>query len=190
MNYTTTKKIADEIVATLAPFCERIEIAGSVRREKQDGIHDVEVVAISKRPVLAFGGSTLPLLHKRTDELRAESVMLPRLDKLNRPAWGEKFRRAKWNDVPFDLFIATPETWGVIFTIRTGNADFSHLLVTKQWEGGAMPNDMFVCDGRLWNDHELYTPEEKDVFKAIGLEWIEPHNRTAETLKAALKVKP
>jgi DNA polymerase/3'-5' exonuclease PolX len=184
MNYISAKAIADEVKARLAPFCERIEIAGSIRRQKMTDIHDIEIVAITKRPRLEFGASPLPPLIVETDRLRAEGIMTPRLDKLGREAWGQKFRRASWGGTPLDLFMVSPETWGVIYTIRTGNADFSHLLVTPHGMGGAMPDGCFIKDGRLWMRGELIeTREEADVFAALGLTWIEPQYRTLEALR-------
>ena len=45
MQYKQAKEIADNIVLMLSPFCDRIEIAGSIRRKKEL-IGDVEIVAI------------------------------------------------------------------------------------------------------------------------------------------------
>lgn len=179
MNYATAKKVADEIVSRLAPFCDRIEIAGSVRREKQDDIHDVEVVAISRKAVAVFGASPVTPLETTVAILRGEGTMIPRPDKLGRNAWGAKFKRAVWNGTPFDLFIVTPETWGCQFLIRTGNADFSHKVVTPINIGGLLPPLFNFKDGRLQKAGEsIDTPEEIDVFNAIGLDYIEPKRRT------------
>jgi len=187
VNYIIAKKQADEVVYALAPYCSRIEIAGSIRREKQDDIKDIEVVCISKRLAPTFGGKPVLPLHHRLDVLRLDGIVRPRLDKLGREAWGLKFRRALWNDTPLDIFIVTPETWGVLFAIRTGNADFSHLLVSPRSIGGAMPDGYFVKEGRLYGDGLIETPEEESFFSALGLDWIEPRNRTPETLKMVMK---
>jgi DNA polymerase/3'-5' exonuclease PolX len=40
-------EIAEKVKALLAPHCERIEIAGSIRRKKPD-VKDIEIVAIPK----------------------------------------------------------------------------------------------------------------------------------------------
>lgn len=188
MNYTQAKSVADEIVAKLTPACSRIEIAGSVRREKQEDIHDVEVVAIARKAFPQFGSPITSPLEGLCASYREEGIMTPRLDKMGRPAWGEKFKRAIWNGVAFDLFIVTPETWGVLFLLRTGNADFSRGIVTIRSYGGAMPDSGWhIKDGRLIADgHQLYTPEESDVFRFLDLPFIEPRSRTPETLWAEL----
>ena len=46
MNYTEAKAIADDLVAQVAPYCQRVEIAGSIRRGKAEDIKDVELVVI------------------------------------------------------------------------------------------------------------------------------------------------
>lgn len=188
MNYTQAKSVADEIVAKLAPACTRIEIAGSVRREKQEDIHDVEVVVIARKSFPQFGSPITSPLEGLCASYREEGVMTPRLDKMGRPAWGEKFKRAVWNGTPFDLFIVTPETWGVLFLLRTGNADFSRGIVTIRSYGGAMPDSGWhIKEGRLIiNGETVATPEEVDVFKHLDLPFIEPRDRTPETLRAEL----
>ena len=48
MEYQRAKQAADYLLKQLKPHCEKIEIAGSIRRLKQTGIKDVELVAIPK----------------------------------------------------------------------------------------------------------------------------------------------
>lgn len=47
MEHQKAKAIADRLLAQIGPYCERIEIAGSVRRGKPD-VHDIEIVAVPK----------------------------------------------------------------------------------------------------------------------------------------------
>lgn len=48
------EKWAKRVVEILAPHCERIEIAGSIRRKKSE-IADIEIVCIPKRESDMFG---------------------------------------------------------------------------------------------------------------------------------------
>ena len=71
-----------------------------------------------------------------------------------------------------DLFLADPETWGVIFAIRTGSSDFSRALVTRYTRvSGGHSRDARLCD-RLGNP--LRTPEERDVFDLCKARYIAP----------------
>jgi DNA polymerase/3'-5' exonuclease PolX len=93
-----------------------------------------------------------------------------------------------------DLFIVTdPRKWGMIYTIRTGSGVFSKDLMT--W---ALKHHWFVQHGLLHLHRAITnefdevqecpdgqtcpliadTPEEEDVFEALGLPWIEPPHRT------------
>ena len=83
-----------------------------------------------------------------------------------------------------DLFLVVPPAqWGVIFTIRTGSAEFSKRLVTKKKHGGYMPSNMKQKDGQLWiglNNGQwlpLETPEEIGYFEALGIDWVRPQDR-------------
>ena len=180
MNLQIASGIANRIVEDLAPHCVRIEIKGSICRLKADNIHDIEIVCIPKPPdPLVFGcRPTVSPLHAYTDDLLALKLIAHRRDKNGRKAWGDKFRRILWRSTPFDLFITTPEQWGVIATIRTGSKAFSHRLVTPVDAGGWMPEGMCVEGGRLWVGSEAAsTPEELDFFTVIGKAWVEPKDR-------------
>jgi hypothetical protein len=77
----------------------------------------------------------------------------------------------------------------VIFTLRTGSADFSQWLVTDRQKGGGRMSCRTVNEGRVWRlvDGEgpfaiptreaMETPEEKDVFEALGVDWVTVEKR-------------
>lgn len=57
-------------------------------------------------------------------------------------------------------------------------AGSSRRLVTPQAFGGLMPPGFKFKDGALWKEGWLVaTAEEEDVFRALGLVWIEPKDR-------------
>lgn len=170
MPYSQALAIAQRIVEALRPYCERIEIAGSLRR-KADYVGDIEIVCISKteRPKDMFG-LDLTAAPTLTNDLAGK---LGRLIK-----GGDKYKQIDLGEIMLDLFITTPECWGVIFAIRTGPADFSHWLVTPRKYGGPLPSYMHVADGRVWaNSQALYTPEEANFFRLLDLPVIPPHER-------------
>ena len=77
--------LAQGLIETLRPHCERIEIAGSLRRGKPD-VGDIELVCIPKADEMRdlFGGVTLAdlesartaSLNARTDIQHAENAMI------------------------------------------------------------------------------------------------------------------
>jgi DNA polymerase/3'-5' exonuclease PolX len=165
--------LAERVIDHLRPVCERIEIAGSLRRKKPD-VGDIEICCIPRtiRYEDLFGelGPVESLLER--------SDLLSDIGKLIKG--GPHYKQLDLGICNLDLFITTPEKWGVIFTLRTGPADFSHNLVTVRQAGGFLPSYMQVKDGRIWlrgSREVLPTPEERDVFKTIGMNWIEPEYR-------------
>jgi DNA polymerase/3'-5' exonuclease PolX len=48
MNLETATRVANRLKTLLEPYCERIEIAGSVRRQKTEGIKDVELCIVPR----------------------------------------------------------------------------------------------------------------------------------------------
>lgn len=170
--YAEALKIAAGVVEDLTPCCERIEIAGSLRRKKPE-VGDIEIVCIAKFTPAGFDLLGEPCPGRSLLEEYVGSYQLG----LNGP-WQKKLILAS---IDVDLFITTPEKWGVIYTIRTGSSDFSKWLVTDRQHGGALPSHLVVKDGRLrfrYGGKEIDTPEETDFFKAINLRWIHPEQRT------------
>ena len=169
--YKTALETAEIVVRQLRPMCERIEIAGSLRRKKAD-VGDIELVCIPRPSADLLG-----------DLYISDSGIMLALSKMG-ISWlmikknGQHFKQLIFKGISIDLFLTTTAQWGIIFMIRTGSADFSHRMVTPRSQGGLMPSNLRVKDGLLWEDENcLQTPEEEDVFRIFGMNWIEPENR-------------
>lgn len=177
--YAEALAMAEQIVTYLAPACARIALAGSLRRRKPE-VGDIELVAIPRYEIEydLFGAEVGR--HSLVDEALYAHGMNYLLKN------GARYKQVRWapDGISVDLYLVTAETWGVQYVLRTGCAEFSHWLVTPQAKGGALPAKMCLRDGRMWRDvlrnpAALETPEEADVFRAIGLAWIPPEARTA-----------
>jgi DNA polymerase/3'-5' exonuclease PolX len=149
VNYDEAKKLADDLIATLRPLCVRAEIAGSVRRLKQTDIKDVEIVAIPN-PVHAF------------ELLR---IVNSKWGKPSAGEWPSKYTKIR-SQYSIDLFWPNAETWGLIYFIRTGPAEFGHRMLGywKQITNGGYSEDgvLHLADGT-----PVFTPEEADVFRVL-----------------------
>lgn len=194
--------IALGMMALLGDAVERIEIAGSLRRNKPD-VGDVELVMTPKfaQQQSLFGdtGERIDLLAQRCDELLRLAVVEKRLNKNGAPiAWGSRYRALLYRGIPVDLFIIQPDRqWGPTMLIRTGPGDSNGVLVTAEGvtnhEGhaGIMPRDLVLNDGTLWRGGQaLNTPEEIDVFRVLGLPYIPPHERTIATYQFWAQLRP
>jgi DNA polymerase/3'-5' exonuclease PolX len=200
------RRVAGALLSELAPACLRIEIAGSIRREKP-WISDIELLAIPQlgeageapAPAQAslFGDpspATAPLpavnlLWERIEEISEQHTRIipikPSVAGEEPDArWGEKRAAGSkyfklWlprAGLKVDLFMADRDTWGVLFAIRTGSADFSKALVTR-WthvSGGGHSTGarLLGADGQ-----PVSTPEEEDVFLHCQTLWIPPSAR-------------
>ena len=169
--------LAEKIKAALSPACERIEIAGSIRRRKQT-VGDIEMVAIPR--LIPDVEAQLSLFGDPLKHVSALNMLLERLtrDKVNFVR-GDKdgnyyknflvVDRAGAKFIGFDLFLCEPDNWGYIFALRTGPGEFNRAWVTQQRKGGLLPDRYNFSGGWLHKDGErLPTPEEPDVFDLIG----------------------
>lgn len=175
--------IADQLIEQLKPYCVRgPEKAGSLRRRRPH-VNDIELVCIPKvetvRDLLGSEVNTRNLFFEHVSKLKTQDQFQPRLSSDGKQAWGDRFQRAWYKGVALDLFsVLPPAQWGVIFLIRTGSSEFSHRFVTPKHMGGDLPVGMQIRDGALWNRGVIVpTPEESDVFKAVGREFVKPEFR-------------
>ena len=149
-------KLADEILFALRPFCERIEVAGSIRRKCAE-VGDIEIVCIPQTtPIKNLFGEVTSV----ENQINAAVDMLA--DILSITKNGERYKQFSFQGRQVDLFLTTAEQWGVIFAIRTGPAEFSQKIVTQKSKGGYLNDNALVRDGwlNLWN-------EDPGVFEAV-----------------------
>lgn len=166
--YTEMYLMARHIVEAIAPYCERVEIAGSLRRHRAM-IGDIEIVALPKLATDLFGE---PLPDAPTP---LDFFLEMKRTKLTKN--GSRFKQFVYAGVMVDLFL--PESaahWGTVFTIRTGSHDFNMWLMQfQQHRAGVM-----FSDGRLYDRQgglALDTPEETDVFRLLHLDFVPPEDR-------------
>ena len=177
MKLEQAQVVAERVKAALAPHCERIEIAGSIRRRKPE-VGDIEIVCIPKTvfaPDL-FGAPGFADEFK-TSQRSCEWVRAAWLIGdvvMGRPVDGKYIKIRTAEGAQVDLFTATAENWGLIYAIRTGSADFSHNVLASGWvrQGYKSVDGMLTRGGSA-----VPTPEESDLFAAAGVTWTEPENR-------------
>lgn len=173
--YALMENIARLLVAKLQPACQRIEIAGSIRR-RSPMVSDIEIVAI---PI------PIPNLIGEPTENTVLDELLDTLP-LTFTKRGRRFQQFTFEGepagrlpFPVDLFLQPdPQTWGVNMLIRTGSADFARRMVTAQSAGGFKPDWATVKDARVWRaGAALPTPEKHNVFELWGIEYVQPEDR-------------
>lgn len=160
MEYKKALEIAESVKALLAPHCDRIEIAGSIRREKPE-VKDIEIVAIPKPYDTGLFESGIATVINQWPKVRGE---LP----------CKYTQRTLPEGIALDLFFATPENWGLIYAIRTGSADYSHKVLANGWvKAGYKSQDGYLT---LY-DRRIEVREEQDLFDLIKIPFVEPKYR-------------
>ena len=158
--------IAEAVCAMLQPFCERITVAGSIRRQRPT-IGDLEVVCIPRQvPTGLFG-----------DELTVDPGFITavnRWTKIKGEPTGRYTQRVLPDGITLDLFIVDAATWGMTLAVRTGSADYSAKVLGTRWAalGYTSRESVLYRYGR-----PTYIREEADLFTLLSLPWTEPWER-------------
>jgi DNA polymerase/3'-5' exonuclease PolX len=173
--------VAKELLRLLAPSCERLEFAGSLRRETKE-VGDIELVGIPKideriteNPGFLFNPNAelsqkikVNLLWEQLDVVAGRSYI----------KHGDKYRQfvrrvPGGEPIKVDVFTATPENWGLIMVIRTGPWEFSRYVMTQLNRSGYKSDEGAVyvayrdeATGKLTpRGDPIPTPTEEDVFE-------------------------
>lgn len=152
--------IAEKVKEILSPYCEKIEIAGSIRRRKPV-VHDIDIVLIEKPEVWLVLSSQIASIGRIT---------------LN----GNKIKSLWYGDkesgIAIDIYIATPATWATLLLIRTGSKESNIRLASiakrQGWHLKANGDGLFNEKGeRIAGD------TEESIYEALGIPYQEPEGR-------------
>lgn len=186
MKLDHAQRIASEIVGRLRPFCDFLEVGGSIRRMKPD-VKDIEIVCTPKvfqgQASLVDGGDrfvrsegfvrVVNSFKKIKGDARIGKYMQREMP-LDYPSIPER-------SIKIDIFTATSENRGYILLIRTGDKDFSeHFIGTILPKFGFKGEDGFVWDG----DTKVWVPDEATMFGLCNWPVIPPHLRTMDYLRS------
>jgi len=181
--------IADKVLHHVSPAMTRIEIAGSIRREKQV-VGDIELVAI-----VADQDKLIKLIGDVGQTIKPG---VPGVIPWS-PKPGAKYIRVRLEEgMNLDLFVASPENWGGLFLMRTGSASgsdgnaFNGFVprMFKRWKtlsgGGRMTDAMpTMPDGT-----QLPVYEEQDFFDLLEMDFVPPVERADhKAIKKYIKVE-
>jgi len=156
------RALAQKIVAELAPTCDRIEIAGSLRRNRP-WVHDIDIVGLPTGDGSAWE-STLE-----------EMVVRGSLTPVRR---GEKVQSyiANKTGIQVDIYRAEERTWPTLLLIRTGSREHNIRLAQRARELGfklrASGDGIETGSGALL---KVYT--EDDIFRLLKVPFLAPEKR-------------
>ena len=171
-------QIASVLLKMFEPHCDRIMIAGSLRRYKPQ-VKDIEIVCIPKGCKMQytvkedfFGNKQTT--HSITKPCPEFVQVVEQFHKIKGEATGRYTQRKINNQIVLDLFNCTADNWGYILAIRTGSADYSYKILGSHWVSKGYKG----TDGMLYKNGEpVKVPEERQLFELCGLKFIEPKFR-------------
>lgn len=208
-------ELAHSLMTHLRPSCERIQAAGSLRRQEPD-VGDIELLAI---PIVER--TVIRDMFDAVVEVKRSNLLLKTLPEmetsyregdLDYPWWVEfggqrqvKLVHREIAGASCDLFMTDQDGWGLAFVIRTGPREFSRAITRLALAKGWMIDDLrlhqhsrrYDAEGkpiscRDGRDCKLIIPteEEGQVFDALGLPWIDPEDRDPRLVEAVIaKIK-
>ena len=154
MELTKAQAIASEIKKLLEPHCEKLAVAGSIRRQRPV-VRDIDLVLVPK------------------DRYTVDSILM-RLGKVSMA--GMKLARVTMDSIQLDVYYATPETFATLLLIRTGSKDNNIRLCTLAKKRGWR---LFADGSGLFNErgHRVAGDSEESIYQALGLRYQEPEER-------------
>lgn len=174
--------------AMLKPYCVELTVGGSVRREKPD-VKDVELIVMPKPSLMPF-----------LDKLVLDGTISKALYGEAKPTarWGERYRGLWFKGVKFEVFVYDTDNRAYLLWLRTGPGDANAFVMdflskanapfgfqtwayfgTRVWKKGKKE---FVPD----MTRKLRLSSEADMFTLLGMEFIEPRDRSVERYKALM----
>ena len=157
------KAIAMELLKELEPHCERIEIAGSVRRNKVD-VGDLDLVMIPRKYETGMFATGIANVLDKFQKVKGDLI------------YGQTRNviRIHPKGIGLDCYFCEPDNYGLIKTIRTGSENFNRAsLIPAVNRAGYKCKDGFLT----FEDEIIEVKEEESLFKLIGLNYIEPEKR-------------
>jgi DNA polymerase (family 10) len=168
MDLKKAQIIGLSVVDKLKPYCDRIEIAGSIRR-KRPFVHDIDLVYIPSNQ-----GQFVTILRQFGPFKMG----------------GGKLIRVNYQPIELDVYIAEPASWSTLLLIRTGSAKHNVMLCSKAkhmgmklhadgsglYRLGGMIATKDAADGRR-EEIRVAGDTEESIFEALEMKYKSPEER-------------
>lgn len=180
MDIDSAVDLSNKIVESARPFCSRAEVAGSVRRRKEN-VKDIEIVA-------------------QVNDWQGLFSVLSAWGEFIKPGvpdilpWAPKegaryLRMMLTSGVKLDMFITSPENWGGIFMMRTGSGVGPDGNAMKGFTPGMFGRWKKVSGGgkmkggypTLPDGRQVIVREEEEFFRLCGVQFIDPVKRLSKS---------
>lgn len=191
MKLAEAKYIADMVVSKLFPYCDKILVAGSIRREKSE-VKDIEIICQPKLDEIKdLFGKVITAF--RSPEFVLQVRQLGSIIKGN-PRDG-RYVQIVLDSIMLDLFIPDTKDFWRQYAIRTGSSEYSHWVLALGWnrigwvgtKDGLRRSD--ECTFKESDGKKIYIchksnptlppvwESEEDFFKWINVPYLQPKDR-------------
>jgi len=166
MELGNAKAIAEELISLLSPCCNRIAIAGSIRRQKPD-VGDIELLLIPR-------GDCLDNVLK---DLMGKEILAMRLNKRGSRTYGpqNKLMVHLPSGIGVDIFSTSEENWGMALFVRTGPKEWNIKAMSRFRQLGMQGHAYGGVT--LRNGLPFECPTEVLVFNLLGWPYTPPEKR-------------
>lgn len=153
--WNEANEIADQIARRLEPFCEKIVVAGSIRRKK-NFVNDIDIVLIPKK--------------------ECEKLMRHYLwNNFFCTKFGDKIIEFIYNKIKVQLYLTDEQKFETILLIRTGSAAHNHkLALLAKIRGWKLKAD---GTGLIDSNNNIIANTEQSIIKKILGHYVPPEKR-------------
>ena len=148
-------KKGEQVLKHISTYIKRRRLAGSIRRNKSI-VRDIDIVVeVSSEN-----------LEKIKDSLAELGQLKLKGDKL--------IRLITFDNVQVDIYIANKENYNSLLLIRTGSKEHNIKLTTR----AHIFNYKLTANGLInMKTGSVIATSERDIFKALKMNYVEPQNR-------------
>ncbi len=174
MQLSQAHRLALKVMSELLPFCEKIEIAGSVRRERNQ-VNDLDLVLIPKNGLAPI----IKRMLRSCELVTGGRVLDSRNLTYQLRTGGHQIDLFVAHGEIVDLVSRTPSNWGAVYLCRTGSVQHNVQLCARAQAKGLKfaPYRGVVNVG----NEIIASATEADIYHALDLPYREPTDR--EVLK-------
>lgn len=166
--------VAEELRGLLEPHCERIEIAGSLRRQKPD-VGDIELLCVPKPAESIWHTDALDAA---LSGLMGDGVLNFRLNGRGSRTYGplNKYLTHLASGIAVDVFSTDLDHWGAALLIRTGPKEMNVRMMTRC---AGLGFKGYVYGIRNRQGEDMAVPDEESVFRLLGWDYVPPEQRVS-----------
>jgi len=177
------ESIANKVRQHVSSTMARVEVAGSIRRQKAV-VGDIEICGIPEDR-----DNLIKLLGEIGQHIKpGVPGAIPWVPKVE-----AKYLRVRLEEgMNLDVFLGTPENWGGLYMMRTGSgaspdgSAFNGFIpgIFSRWKKLSGGGRMTDCMPTMPTGEQLWIPEEQDFFDLLEMDFVPPEERVT---KGAIK---